>query len=103
MQNIDPALIEEFLRKSNESPNGSAPAINLLPESFLNALTLGFIALNVVAVLFLIVYVFSAIRKWKVQSAVLHMQKDVAEIKAALAGTDTRPAPVVDNDTKKIA
>lgn len=48
-------------------------------------LTAGFIALNVIAALFLIVYIIGMVRKWKVQSAVLEMQKDVRELRSALA------------------
>ena len=57
---------------------------SLIPESLVTTITVGVIALNVIGVLFLIVYILSAVRKWKVQSAVLHMQKDVAEIKTQL-------------------
>jgi len=35
-------------------------------------------------VVFLVLYALSIVRKWKVQSAILRMQKDVVEIKQAL-------------------
>lgn len=70
---------------------GGAQA-NLIPESLVTTLTVGFIVLNVLGVLFLIAYIFGIIRKWKVQSAVLHMQKDLAEIKASLVPTTDRQA-----------
>lgn len=73
---------------------GSAPS--LIPESLVTTLTVGFIVLNVLGILFFVFYVISLIRKWKVESAVLHMQKDVAEIKAQLAADKPQPiaAPV---------
>lgn len=61
---------------------GSTPS--LIPESLVTTLTVGFIVLNVLGILFMIFYVFSIVRKWRVESAMLHMQKDVAEIKEAL-------------------
>ncbi len=61
---------------------GSSPS--LIPESLVTTLTVGFIVLNVLGILFMIFYVFSIIRKWRVESAMLHMQKDVAEIKEVL-------------------
>ena len=64
---------------------------SLIPESLVTTLTISFIVLNVLGVLFTIFYIAGIIRKWKVQSAVLHMQKDLVEIKQALAA---RPQPV---------
>jgi len=80
---LDPSLLQGLL--SDSSPS-------LIPESLVTTLTIGFIVLNVLAVLFLVFYVVSIIRKWKVESAVLHMQKDLAEIKAALAKPQAEPA-----------
>lgn len=74
---IDPTLLQNLL--SGDS------GTSLIPESLITTLTVGFIVLNVLGILFLIFYIASMIRKWKVESAVLHMQKDLAEIKAALA------------------
>ena len=82
MQNIDPSILQELLQNNSD---GTGPAISLFPESFINLLTAGIIVLNIVTILFLIVYIFSTIRKWKVQSAVLAMQKDIREIKESLS------------------
>lgn len=76
MTQLDPTLLQGLLGDSGTS---------LIPESLVTTLTVGFIILNVIAVLFLVFYIVSLIRKWKVESAVLHMQKDLAEIKASLA------------------
>lgn len=57
---------------------------NLIPESFITTITIGFIVLNVLGLLFLVAYIAGLVRKWKVQSAVLHMQKDLADIKVLL-------------------
>jgi hypothetical protein len=78
---IDPLTLQTLLSGSETS---------LIPESLVTTLIVSFILLNVLGVLFFIFYVLGIIRKWKVQSAVLHMQKDIAEIKTALA----KPAPV---------
>lgn len=103
MQNIDPAIIEEFLRRSSESSDtGVTPTVNILPEAFIETLTIGFIALTVIAGLFLLAYLVSLVRKWKVQSAVLGLQKDVSEIKQILGANNTAASPI-DSDTKKIA
>lgn len=70
---------------------GSTPS--LIPESLITTLTVGFIVLNVLGILFMIFYIFSIVRKWRVESAMLHMQKDVAEIKTLLENHRTA-APV---------
>jgi hypothetical protein len=58
----------------------------------MHLLTAGFIVLNIVTILFLIAYVFSTIRRWKVQSAILTMQKDIREIKEGLASSNVPKA-----------
>lgn len=63
--------------------DGSSPS--LIPESLVTTLIVGFVVLNVLGILFVIFYVISLVRKWKVESAVLHMQKDLADIKITLA------------------
>lgn len=82
-QTTDPSTFQNLL-------GGSAPS--LVPESLATTLTVGFIVLNVLGLLFFIFYVVSLVRKWKVESAVLHIQKDLAEIKASLAGQPNSPA-----------
>jgi hypothetical protein len=86
LNGIDQSTLQSLLGGSNGS------STSLIPESLTHTLTIGFIALNVISVLFLILYLLSVIRKWKVQSAVLHMQKDVAEIKAHMVIAPTAPA-----------
>jgi hypothetical protein len=65
----------------NALTNGST---SLIPESLITTITIGFIVLNVLGLLFLVAYIAGLMRKWKVQSAVLHMQKDLADIKVLL-------------------
>ena len=101
MENIDPSLLQQFL-ENNSSGSNTAPTVNLLPESFISMVTIGFIALNVIATLFLIVYVLGVVRKWKVQSAILEMHKDVRDIKQQLITKEKAPKPI-DTDTAKIA
>lgn len=82
---IDPTLLQNLLSGDSNT--------SLIPESLITTLTIGFIILNILGVLFLVFFVASLIRKWKVESAVLHMQKDLAEIKAALAKPQPERAP----------
>lgn len=72
---------------------GGTDGGSLIPESLVQTLTISLIVLNVVGVLFLIAYIMSAIRKWKVQSAVLHMRKDLEEIKAHMLPPAPAPQP----------
>ena len=89
MQNLDPSSLNGLL---------SGNTTSLIPESFMSAMTIGFIVLNVIGLLFLVIYIFGEVRKWKVQSAVLGMQKDVSEIKQLLASKNEK-APVLPKDT----
>ena len=98
MQNVDPTLLQELLQNNS---GGSSPTINLLPESFITMLTAGFIALNIIAALFLVVYVIGMVRKWKVQSAILDMHADVKALRQLM--TREKPQNVIDKDTSKIA
>lgn len=71
--------------------------VNLIPESLMTTIMVGFIVLNVVALLFFIVYLIGVIRKWKVESAVLSMQNDLADIKQLLhrsQPSSNQPEPV---------
>lgn len=71
---------------------------SLLPESTLNALTAALGLSVVVTIVFLAlmsaVYIISAVRRWKVDNAILAMQKDVADIKRRL---DSQPQPTLDS------
>lgn len=83
---------------------GGTDGGSLIPESLVQTLTVSFIVLNVVGVLFLIAYILSVVRKWKVQSAVLHMRKDLEEIKAHMIPAavaepvEKAPEPQVNNE-----
>lgn len=87
----EPTDINQFDQSTLQNLlNNSAPT--LIPESLVTTLTVGFIVLNVLGILFFIFFVINLIRKWKVESAVLHMQKDLAEIKTQLANQQPTPA-----------
>lgn len=60
----------------------------LVPESLQTIIIISFIVLNVLSIIFVIAYLFAIIRRWKVQSAILAMHKDMQDIKALLT-----PAP----------
>lgn len=91
MENIDQSTLNQLLAGNTTS---------LIPESFMQTVTIGFIALNIISVIFVIIYLVGTIRKWKVQSAVLSMQKDVSEIKQLLTSKDEQPSVTAsDNDT----
>lgn len=85
-QQIDPQALQNLLGNSSVSP------ANLIPESLVSILTTALLVSLGLMVVFLILYGFSVARKRKVQSAVLHMQKDIAEIKLALMAPST-PSP----------
>jgi len=85
-QQIDPQTLQNLLGNSSVNP------ANLIPESLMSMLTVGLMVSIGLMVVFLVLYGLSIMRKWKVQSAVLNMQKDVAEIKQALV---KQPAPQV--------
>lgn len=73
---IDPYGVQSLLGTGSGS---------LIPEELVTMLIVTFVVLNILGLLFIIFYIASSVRKWKVQTAVLHMQKDIAEIKLALA------------------
>lgn len=78
MENLDPSALKQLFE------DGSAPTVNLFPEALVTAITTALTAMTILGVLFLIVYIVSLIRKWKVDSAILTMQKDIHEIKESL-------------------
>lgn len=92
----DPSSLQNLLGESQT---------NVLPESFITMLTVSFIVLNILGILFLIFYVFGMVRKWRVQTAVLEMRKDLAEIKAQLSAPapKTEPIPEPTNNNAVIA
>lgn len=57
----------------------------LIPESLTTFLIICFVVINLLTITFLILWIIGMVRRWKVQSAILHMQKDITEIKQALA------------------
>ncbi|HRK40898.1 MAG TPA: hypothetical protein PLN95_02370 [Candidatus Saccharibacteria bacterium] len=102
MQNIDPALIEQFLQNAN-NPD-TAPTVNLFPQELVEIFAFGIIALTVITALFFLVYLISMIRKWRVQTAVLDMHRDVKELKDLMGGKmPQEKADKIDKDTSKIA
>lgn len=102
MENIDPALVQQFLQNYSQNQEGGASSnFNLIPQELINMLAIGITTLTVISALFLIVYLIGTIRKWKVQSAILDMHKDVKELKQHLA--PQIPQTKIDRDTEKIA
>ncbi len=74
---LDPTTLQSLLGNSQTS---------LIPESLVTMMIASFIILNVLGVLFFVFYVVGIVRKWKVQSAVLDIRKDLVEIKEQLRG-----------------
>lgn len=103
MQNIDPSIIQQYIDQYTQSQGGqsTAPTINVFPPEFIALLSMILVATAVISVLFLIVYIIGTIRKWRVQSAILDIHRDVKELKASLV--TTKPSTVIDKDTNKIA
>ena len=65
----------------------------LIPESLQIFLIISFVVINILTIVFMIFWIMGMVRRWKVQTAILHMQKDIVEIKESLA-KPTEPAPV---------
>ena len=70
---------------------GGSSGEPLIPESMTVFLIVCFVILNILSILFLIMWIMGMMRRWKVQTAILHMQKDIVEIKESLA-KPTEPA-----------
>ncbi len=86
--------LEQFdTSRLNELFQNSTPS--LIPESLINTIQTGILTLTILGVLFLILYGFTIIRKWKVDSAILEMQKDIADIKnqGVSRASQTDPTP----------
>lgn len=102
MENIDSNILQNFL---NENTDGSVvPSINIFPDELVTAFTIGLYAISIVAILFVVAYIAGLIRKWKVDSAILEMQKDLKEIRESLShDIPARHHSPADTDTSKIA
>lgn len=85
MENLDPSTLKQLFS------DGGAPSVSLFPEALVTAITTALTAMTILGVLFLAVYVFSLIRKWKVDSAILTMQRDIHEIKESLGSRAPQP------------
>ncbi len=72
----------------------------LIPESLTTFLIISFVVLNLLSIVFLILWIMGMMRRWKVQTAILHMQKDIVEIKESLAKS-VEPAPVPTSNALK--
>ncbi len=77
-QQLDPQMLQNLIS------NSSVSTPNLIPESLTNILATSLLISLGLMVVFVILFIISLVRKWKVQSAVLKMQKDVADIRQAL-------------------
>lgn len=71
---------------------GGSSSEPLIPESVVTFLIVCFVILNLLTIAFLIFWIMSMVRRWKVQTAVLNMQKELVEIKQLLVANST-PAP----------
>lgn len=84
LQGLDQSALQNLLNNSNTS---------LIPESLVTTLIVSFVILNILGLLFVVFYIAGIVRKWKVQTAILNMQKDVAEIRLHL-GVEPATTPV---------
>jgi hypothetical protein len=90
MQDIPPDINQYDQSALQSLLAGSSPS--LIPESLITTLTIAVIVMSTLGILFMVFYVLSMVRKWKMESAMIHMQKDVADIKALLASPSASPA-----------
>jgi hypothetical protein len=96
MQDTPPDITQYDQSALQSLLGGSSPS--LIPESLITTLTIAVIVMSTLGILFMVFYILSMIRKWKMESAMIHMQKDVADIKALLVrpqATPTAPQPPV--------
>lgn len=85
--NLDQSQLNMLLGGSTSEP--------LIPESVVTFLIVCFVILNLLTIAFLIFWIMGMVRRWKVQTAVLNMQKELVEIKQLLKATNTTPNPPV--------
>lgn len=65
----------------------------LIPESLVVFLIACFVVLNLLTIAFFVFWIVGMVRRRKVQTAVLAMQKDIADIKQFLAADTHRQPP----------
>ena len=85
--NLDQSQLNMLLGGSTSEP--------LIPESVVTFLIVCFVILNLLTIAFLIFWIMGMVRRWKVQTAVLNMQKELVEIKQLLKTNSNTPRPVV--------
>lgn len=76
---------------------GGSTSEPLIPESVVTFLIVCFVILNLLTIAFLIFWIMGMVRRWKVQTAVLNMQKELVEIKQLLKATTNAPSPVANH------
>ncbi|MDQ5932191.1 MAG: hypothetical protein QG649_276 [Patescibacteria group bacterium] len=86
---LDPTTLDQSTLQN--MLGGSTPS--LIPESFMETLVPILGALSVFSILFFVLFLINMVRKWKVDSAILHLRKDVAEIKIQLASKPAHAEP----------
>lgn len=69
--------ISQFTSQDNPLANNQ---LQSLPTSITNALAPILLLSTIISVLFLVAYIVSSIRRWKVQQAILDIQKEVKEL-----------------------
>jgi len=74
---------------------GGSSGQPIIPESMTVFLVVCFVILNVLSIVFMIFWIMGMMRRWKVQTAILRMQKDIVEIKESLA-KPAEPVPVAE-------
>lgn len=101
MENIDPLVLQQLLEAASNSTESNSQPLQLIPQEIIDMLAIGIIAFIALIALFLLVFIIGTIRKWRVQSAILNIQKEVHEIKLQLSveKKSTPQAP----DTREIA
>lgn len=96
-------LQQSFDQRSLQDLLGTQPDVNLIPESLVNILTISLIVTSVLMLVLTVLFIIGSVRRWKVQSAVLKMQKDVADIKQALAApAASSPQPSKHDEQRKV-
>lgn len=74
---------------------GGSSGEPLIPESMMTFLIVCFVLINILTLLLMIFWIMGMVRRWKVQTAILRMQKDIVEIKESLAKPTLANEPIL--------
>lgn len=103
MEQLDQQTLQTLLDNSGGTGGSGVSLTPQIPEELVTTLIVSFVVMNILGLIFIIFYVTHQIRSWKVQSATLRMQKDIAEINMRLsAHLHPTAAPMKTEDVQSV-